>query len=438
MYKFIVKGGAKLKGEIRISGSKNSGLAILAGSVLCDKKITLIDLPNIKDVYSMNNLLLDLGADITMDATKIAELGVDTSVYIVDNSNINKQVAEYDFVKKMRASIFVLGPLLTRFGKAKVSLPGGCAIGVRGVDIHIDGLRALGADIEINNGYIEAEAKNGLVGCEYTLSFASVGATENLISAAVLAKGRTVLKNVAKEPEIIALCEFFNAIGAKISGYGTNEIIIDGVKQEDLHEITFRIPPDRIEAGTYAIATAITDGEVLLTNCDISVFDGIVGKKFDEIGIGLKAMQDENGKSAVFCFKSHDFCATNIETAVFPGFPTDLQAQIMIPLLLANGDSKVVENLFENRLQHVAELRRMNANIETINTTAIIHGNAKLKGANVMATDLRASASLVLAGLVAEGETVVDRIYHLDRGYENLELKLNNCGAEIERIRVEE
>ena len=435
MYRMRIAGGNKLNGELRISGSKNASLAILAGTILCDKKITLINLPNIKDVYSMDNLLTDLGSKLTYDATKFANFGVDVFVLEINNSDINKQIAEYDFVKKMRASVFVLGPLLTRFGKASVSLPGGCAIGVRGVDIHIDGLKALGADIEVYNGYINAEAKNGLIGCEYTLQFPSVCATENLMSAAVLAKGKTVLKNVAKEPEIVTLAEFYNSIGARISGHGTNEITIEGVKIEDLHETTFTIPSDRIEAGTYAIAAAVTDGKILLTNCDMSVFNGAVRDKFEKIGIGIEE-KDKNGTPAVLAFKLHEFEACNIETSVFPGFPTDLQAQIMIPLLLSTGSSKVVENIFENRFMHVAELRRMGANILTHGNVATVYGETKLKGANVMATDLRASASLVLAGLVAEGDTVIDRVYHLDRGYENLEMKLNNCGANIERIKM--
>jgi len=433
MFKLKVKGGNKLKGEIRISGSKNAGLAILAGSILSDKKITLIDLPNIQDVYSMNNLLIDLGSKITIDATKKEDFIENTTATIIDNSNINKQIAEYDFVKKMRASIFTLGPLLTRFHKAKVSLPGGCAIGARGVDIHIDGLKALGATIEINNGYIEATAENGLIGCEYELPFASVGATENLISASVLAKGITILKNVAKEPEIVALANFFNSIGAKISGQGTETITIEGVKIEDLHETTFRIPEDRIEAGTYAIAGAITDGEIFLSNCNIDTFIG-VKEVFEKIGIGLKETE-QNGKKGVLTYKSHTFEPCDFETSVFPGFPTDLQAQTMIPLLLSNGKSKVIEKIFENRLMHTSELARMGAKIKTKGNKATLYGNTKFKSANVMATDLRASACLVLAGLVAEGETIIDRIYHLDRGYENLEMKLNNCGAEIERIK---
>ena len=434
MDKLQIQGGTKLNGEIRISGSKNAGLAVMAGSVLCDKKITFVGLPDIQDIYSMNNLLMDIGSKITIDASKISQYGVDNSVFEFDNSNINKQTAEYDFVKKMRASIFVLGPLLARFGKAKVSLPGGCAIGVRGVDIHTEGLKALGAKIEINNGYIEATAENGLVGTEYTLPFASVGATENIMSASVLAKGKTILKNVAKEPEIIALAKFYNSMGAKISGYGTDEIIIEGIKQEDLHETTFIIPPDRIEAGTYAIASAITNGELLLTNCDMSIFKG-VKETFEKIGIGLKEVE-QNGKKGVLAYKLHEFQPCDIQTAVFPGFPTDLQAQIMIPLLLANGESKVMETIFENRFMHVAELNRMGANISIHENTATIRGDTTLNGADVMATDLRASACLVLAGLIAKGSTTIDRIYHLDRGYENLEMKLNNCGANIKRIKI--
>ena len=433
MYKLKIEGGHRLNGKIRISGSKNASLAIMAASIVCDKKITLLDLPAIQDVYSMNNLLLDFGTKITFDATKVENYNNDNSVVVLDNSMINKQIAEYDFVKKMRASIFTLGPLLTRFHKAKVSLPGGCSIGVRGVDIHIEGLKALGAKIEINDGYIDAVSENGLVGCEYRLPFASVGATENLISASVLAKGTTILTNVAKEPEIVILAEFLNSLGAKITGQGTDKIIIEGVEMKDLHETTFKVPEDRIEAGTYAIASAITDGEIILSNCSMNTFKG-VDNIFEKIGIGLKEIE-ENGEKCVLTYKSHDLKSCDFETAVFPGFPTDLQAQTMIPLLLANGESKVAEKIFENRFMHVAELTRMGAKISISGNTATIQGNTKLKGANVMATDLRASASLVLAGLIAEGTTVVDRIYHLDRGYENLEMKLNNCGAKIERIK---
>ena len=379
----------------------------------------------------MNNLLLDLGGKIVFDGTRISEFGPDKTVEIIDNSNINKLVAEYDYVKKMRASFFTLGPLLARFKQAKVSLPGGCAIGARGVDIHLDGLKAFGVKIDIVDGYVFASADNGLDGCEYTLPFASVGATENLISVGILAKGTTILKNVAKEPNVIALIDFYNSIGAKISGKGTDILTIQGVKQEDLHSTTFIIPADNIEAGTYAIASAITDGEVLLTGCTMLDFIG-VKEIFEKIGIGLKEV-DETNKKGVLAYKLHDFIHCDIETAVFPGFPTDLQAQMMIPLLLANGESKVIEKIFENRFMHVPELCRMGANINVHGNTAMLKGNTHFKSANVMATDLRASAALVLAGLIAEGETVIDRIYHLDRGYEKLEMKLNNCGAKIIR-----
>ena len=430
-----IEGGHKLEGKIRISGSKNSGLAVLAGSLLCDKPITFVGLPDINDIFSMNQLLIDLGSKISFDATKIKKYDVNHPVMTIDNSSITKYVAEYDFVKKMRASIFVLGPLLSRFGKAKVSMPGGCAIGVRAVDLHIKGLEAMGAKIEINNGYIEAEAKNGLTGCEFEFPqdrIPSVGATENLLTASVLAKGKTILKHAAKEPEIVALAEFLISMGAKIQGYGTDVIEVDGVSIDDLHSTEYQVPLDRIEAGTFAIAAAITDGKVLLKNCDMSLFD-CVKKEFDTIGIGLKENLDSDEKG-VYAYKSHDFQPCNISTAAYPGFPTDMQAQIMIPLLLADGTSYVKENIFENRLMHVAELNRMGANIAVQNTTATITGNTKLKSANLMATDLRASVSLVLASLIAEGTSNIDRIYHLDRGYENLELKLNNCGAKIRRI----
>ena len=431
-------GGVQLKGRIRISGSKNSGLAVMAGSILCEEPVILQDLPDIKDVHSMCQLLMDIGTQIKFDATQLEKYGTEHPLVVIDNANINKQVAEYDFVKKMRASVFVLGPLLGRFGKAKVSLPGGCAIGVRAVDQHIKGIEALGADVKIENGYIIATApKDGLKGCDFTFTHNSVGATENVISACVLANGKSVLRNCAKEPEVVALCEFLNSLGAKIEGYGTDEITIEGVKK--LQGGFFKVPEDRIEAGTYAIASAITDGDVLLTNCSLKTFEGCLDV-FENIGIGLEPSNiDINGKnvSCVRCFKSKEFQPYNIETAIFPGFPTDLQAQIMIPLIMAKGKSVVSENIFENRFMHCAELVRMGADIEINGNKAIINGNRtdyNLTGADVMATDLRASASLVLASLVANGETIIDRVYHLDRGYEKLELKLNNCGAKLERI----
>ena len=438
MDKIKSTGGVKLNGKIRISGSKNAGLAVMAGSILSEEPVIFQDLPDIRDVHSMCQLLMDMGAKITFDATKLDTYGTEKPLVIIDNSNINKQVAEYEFVKKMRASIFVLGPLLGRFGKAKVSMPGGCAIGVRAVDQHIKGMEALGANVKVENGYIIAEApKEGLQGCDFTFTHNSVGATENVISACVLAHGKSVLRNCAKEPEIPALCEFLNSLGAKIEGYGTDTITIEGVKK--LKGGLYKIPEDRIEAGTYAIATAITDGEVMLTNCSLKTFEGCLDV-FENIGIGIEpANIDINGKnvSCVRCFKAKEFQPYDVETAIFPGFPTDLQAQIMLPLILANGKSVVSENIFENRFMHVAELVRMGADIEIHGNQAIINANKtnyKLTGANVMATDLRASASLVLASLIAEGKTIIDRVYHLDRGYELLENKLNNCGAKLERV----
>ena len=426
MQKLISEGNIHLKGEINISGSKNSGLAIMVGALLCNKPITLKNLPNIQDIKSMTTLMTDIGCNIEHDITnKITKM---------DCSNITKKVAEYDFVKKMRASVLLLGSLLGRFGEAKVSLPGGCAIGVRAVDIHIDGMKALGAEVEVEHGYIIAKTKKELIGCDFTLSFPSVGATENIINCAIFAKGRTTLRNVAKEPEIIALCNFLNTIGAKITGQGTDTITIDGVNE--LIGGEFTIPEDRIEAGTYAIASAVTNGNVLLKNCTLETFQ-CVKNVFDAIGIGLEEKIDNNGNIiGVNSYKKHEFQPCNIETQVYPGFPTDLQAQIMIPLIMANGISTVTENLFENRFMHVAELCRMGANIEVENSKATIYGGTKLSGANVMATDLRASASLVIASFAAEGITNIDRIYHLDRGYEKIDEKLNKCGAKIKRIDV--
>ena len=432
------EGGVCLKGEIRISGSKNAGLALMAASVLCSKPATLIGLPNVKDMFSMTQLLLDLGAKVSFDATQIEKYGPDCSIMTIDNSNINKLVAEYDFVKKMRASVFVLGPLLTRFGEAKVSLPGGCSIGVRPVDFHLRGLEAMDAKIDIVDGYIVAQApEGGLKGSDFTLPMASVSATENLMSAAVLANGTTILRNVAKEPHIVAMADFLNKCGADISGAGTDTLTIHGVKE--LGGCEYIVPEDYIEAGTYAIAAAITNGDVLLKNCNMKTFESYADV-FEKVGIGLEEVKyDDKGESmvAVRAFKSHEFVPCNIQTGVYPGFPTDLQAQMMIPLIMANGQSVITENLFENRFMHTAELMRMGAKIEVHGGDAIISGGTKLKSAEVMSTDLRASAALLLASLVAEGKSKIDRVYHLDRGYENIEMKLNNCGAKLERVVVE-
>ena len=419
-------GGVKLKGEINISGSKNAGLAIMAGSILSPKPVELINLPEIHDVSSMTELMNDIGVNINRSNKP--------NITTIDCSNIKKLVAEYDFVKKMRASVLLLGSLLGRFGEAKVSLPGGCAIGTRGVDIHIAGLKALGADIVVENGYIIANAKQGLTGCEIKLPFASVGATENIMTASVLAKGKTVIKNSAKEPEIVALAEFLNSLGGKITGYGTDTINIEGISIDDMKNTSFTVPEDRIEAGTYAIATAITDGEVILNNTSLKTFEA-VKDVFENIGIVIQEIENNRQKAVKVSKNSQGFRPYDIETAIFPGFPTDLQAQTMVPLLMANGKSIVREKIFENRFMHVAELCRMGADITVHGNEAIINGGKKLTGANVMATDLRASASLVLASLIADGETVIDRIYHLDRGYEKLAEKLNNCGANITRIK---
>ena len=436
MSKLYIEGGTRLNGEIRISGSKNASLAVVAGSILCPDKIRIKNIPNISDIYSINELLLSLGCKISMDNFYKTPSDIDKFTLEYDNSQINNFEAKYDIVKKMRASVFVLGPLVARFGEAKIALPGGCPIGARPVDIHIQGLKKLGANIELEDGYIKAEAKKGLIGCIIELPFPSVGATENILCASVLANGETTIKNSAKEPEIVALGKFLNSIGAKITGLGTNEIKVIGVKLQDLHSSEFEILPDRIEAGTYAIASAITDGNVLLKDCSLDIFDNVISI-FDEIGIGLKQAEkninDVNVKG-ILAYKKHDFKPIDIETATYPGFPTDLQAQIMIPLILANGESKITENIFENRLMHVKELCKMGAKISVDNRTATIFGSNKLKGVEVIATDLRASASLVLASLIAEGETIIDKVNILDRGYENIEMKLNNCGAKIKRI----
>ena len=375
----------------------------------------------------MINLLTNLGAKIHLDGNSIHKYGENTAIVSIFNNNINNFTAEYDFVKKMRASVLVLGPLLARFGKAKVSLPGGCAIGVRPINLHVEALKKMGAQIEIANGYIDAHVKGKLKGCEVEFPFISVGATENILSAAVLASGSTIIKNAATEPEIIHLAEFLISLGAKIKGHGTSIIEVEGV--ESLHPATLKIAADRVEAGTYAIAAASTNGNILLRNCNIEDFFP-VKNEFDKIGIGLKS--EENG---VRCFKAKEpFGPCDIQTAPYPNFTTDLQAQITIPLLLADGISSITETIFENRFMHIPELMRMGADITIKGHKAIIQGNCNLQGANVMATDLRASVTLVIAGLVARSQTILDRVYHLDRGYENLPTKLSMCGADIKRL----
>ncbi len=415
-----VRGGIKLNGIIEVSGSKNASLPIIIASLLTERKVTVRKVPDLADVRTILELLTFFGSEIKLTS------GVNGKVLEINNTNITINKAPYELVRKMRASVLVLGALLARYGKASVSLPGGCAIGTRPIDIHLNGLESLGASISLEDGYVNAEAKKGLIGSEINLPKVSVGATENLMMAATLAKGNTVLFNCAKEPEISELGKFLNTMGAKILGLGTDKITIYGV--DELGETDFTVANDRIETGTYAIAAAITGGVIKLqgaqTNQLFSVFD-ILSKT------GVSIVEDGD---AIIVSRESDIIPFDIATQPYPGFPTDMQAQIMALLSLANGSSIITENIFENRFMHIPELVRMGANITQEGPTAIIKGVKKLKGAPVMATDLRASVSLVLAGLAAQGETVISRIYHLDRGYEDLVQKLTNCGADIDRI----
>ena len=411
-------GGRPLNGQIKISGAKNSALPLMACGLLIDKgQLELNSMPNLADTKFMCILLKSLGIK--------AEI-INNIAYF--SGAPSKHIAKYDIVRKMRASILVLGPLLARVGIAKVSLPGGCSIGTRPVDLHIQALERMGARINLFNGYIEAKApKYGLQGTEIKFPKISVGATENIIMAASLANGRTKIYNAAKEPEIIDLANCLNSMGAQINGAGTSEIIIDGVK--NLNGCKHTVIPDRIEAGSFAIAAAITGGELELTNCEplhlLSLSEYLI-----KAGVNWK-----NTDKTITVSSNGNLNPVSITTSEYPGFPTDLQAQFMTLMSIANGNSKIVETIFENRFMHVPELARMGANINLDGGTANISGVQNLNGARLMATDLRASISLIIAALRAKGESIISRIYHLDRGYEKIEQKLINCGADIERIR---
>ncbi len=428
MKKLLINGGIPLIGEVEISGAKNATLPLMVASILSDEKLTLTNLPHVSDISTMASLLINLGIDISLDGFD-KELGNQGRVMILDGKNISNPVADYDLVRKMRASIFILGPLLARCGKARVSLPGGCAIGTRPVDLHLKALEALGASFELRDGYVEGVVKGGrLVGGEIHFEKVSVGATENAMMAASLAKGDTVIFNSACEPEIIDLAKCLIAMGAKITGAGTPQIKITGV--DKLHQARHKIIADRIEAGTYAIAAGITKGKIKLKNLESWILTGF---KNELEKAGLIFQQIEN--DIIEVSRQQDFInPVNISTHPYPGFPTDMQAQFMALMTLANGTATIEENIFENRFMHVLELARMNANIHCTGNLAVVKGVDKLKGAEVMATDLRASVSLVLAGLVAEGQTIINRLYHLERGYERLAQKLINCGADIKTI----
>ena len=416
----LVTGGGEINGRIPIAGAKNACLTLMPATLLSEEPLTLTNAPRLSDIKTMTTLLESLGSEVsTMQ---------DGKVLTMSSNKLNNFTAAYDIVRKMRASILVLGPLLAREGQAVVSLPGGCAIGARPVDLHLMAMRALGAEIELHDGYIHAKATNGLMGATIDFPFVSVGATENALLAASLAKGTTILKNAAREPEIVDLVQCLISMGAKIEGEGTSSITIQGVDR--LHGATHRVVTDRIELGTYMLAPAFTGGEIECLGGKIELLTAFC-EKLDECGIiveqtktGLKVKRSDAGLKAI-----------NIKTEPFPGFPTDLQAQMMALLCTATGESILEEKIFENRFMHAPELSRMGAKISVNGGTAIVLGVDRLKGAPVMATDLRASVSLILAGLAAEGETLINRVYHLDRGYERVEEKLQNCGAKIERIR---
>ena len=423
MDRIIIQGGKRLEGKIPISGAKNAALTLLPCALLTDQPLTLGNLPRLADVDSFGHLLNQLGVSTKIDGVKKGEYGRRMTLQA---GEIASTVAPYDMVRKMRASILVLGPMLARAGESTVSLPGGCAIGDRPIDLHLQVLEALGAAIELTAGYVKASAPKGrLTGGDYTFPVVSVGATENALMAAVLASGRSQLFNAAREPEIVDLCNLLVAMGGKIEGIGSSHLVVDGV--EGLNGTTYDVMPDRIEAGSYACAAGITGGSIEL-----------VGARADDM-LAITNALAQTGLIVEFCEKGIKVSADSklrplaLTTAPFPGFPTDMQAQFMAMLTMAEGESFLEETIFENRYMHVPELRRMGANIDVRGRSALVHGVAGLTGASVMATDLRASMSLVLAGLCAEGETEVLRVYHLDRGYERLEEKLSAVGATIER-----
>ncbi len=418
MDKLAIYGGVPLQGVIRISGAKNSVLPILAAALLTEKKVTISNIPHLNDVTTMMTLLCRLGMKFTVGDKMTVE---------ADASEITDFKAPYELVKTMRASILVLGPLLTRFGKAEVSMPGGCAIGSRPVDVHIEGLRRLGANIVVENGYIIASVDQRLKGAELNLGKITVTGTENLMMAAVLAEGKTVIYNAAKEPEVPDLANFLNVLGAKITGAGSDTITIVGV--ERLSGGSYTVMPDRIEAGTFLVAAAMTRGNVTIKDVNPYHLDSVL-EKLQETGADVRA--GDNWVSLDMHGKQPN--AVSIETAPYPCMPTDMQAQFLALNTVAKGSSFVTETVFENRFMHVPELKRMGATIKMDGNTAHCKGSDNLVGATVMATDLRASAGLVLAGLVASGQTLVDRIYHIDRGYECIEEKLSQCGAKIQRI----
>lgn len=417
MARIIIQGGETLNGNVTISGAKNAVLPILCATILADEPVTLSNVPHLHDVTTTIHLLGALGAKITVD---------DGNVLHIDPRTVNQTIAPYDLVKTMRASILVLGPLLAKFGHAEVSLPGGCAIGSRPVDLHIRGMQALGAEVTVENGFVKAKCER-LRGSRYVFDMVSVGATENVLSAAVLARGTTVLENCAQEPEITDLALCLQSLGAKIDGIGTSTLTIEGV--ERLHGGSYQVQADRIETGTFLVAAAMTGGKVTCLRARADTMDSVL-QKLQEAGAEIRTDAD----SISLDMQGRRPKAVDITTAPYPAFPTDMQAQFAAMNCMADGVGVIKETIFENRFMHMNELMRLGADVKIDGHTAIVRGVAELTGAPLMATDLRASASLVLAGLVAKGETVIDRIYHIDRGYENIEEKFRGLGAQIKRV----
>jgi UDP-N-acetylglucosamine 1-carboxyvinyltransferase len=420
MDSIIVQGGGPVSGEIPISGAKNAALTLMPAALLTDQPVTFTNVPQLSDIKTTNELLASLGTNVDMSQ--------DGRTITLTTPEITNQVAHYDIVRKMRASILVLGPMVARDGVAAVSLPGGCAIGARPVDIHLRGLEALGVELDLRDGYVHAKAPNGLTGATYEMPFASVGGTENLLMAATLAKGTTVLKNVAREPEIVDLADLLRTMGANIKGDGSSIITIEGV--DKLHGATHAVVVDRIELGTYMMAPLIAGGQVELLGGKRRLLESFC-QKLEEAGASIT----ETERGLMVARNGATMQAVDVTTEPYPGFPTDLQAQMMALLCTSQGTSVLNETIFENRFMHAPELVRMGANIEVSGGTATVTGVKKLRGAPVMATDLRASVSLILAGLAADGETRVGRVYHLDRGYEHVVAKFRAIGANIERIK---
>jgi UDP-N-acetylglucosamine 1-carboxyvinyltransferase len=422
MQKLAIQGGNRLNGEVRISGAKNAALPIMCAALLTSDELHLDNMPDLHDVATMRKLLVQMGVSAAVEPSAVTLCG----------AKVDKLEAPYEMVKTMRAAILVLGPLVARFGEARVSLPGGCAIGSRPVDLHIKGLQAMGAEIHIEHGYIHAQVPRGngggrLKGARIFFDLVSVTGTENLMMAATLADGVTVLENAAREPEVVDLAHCLIAMGAKIEGAGSDTISITGV--DKLHGATHRIMPDRIESGTFLVAAAAAGGDITLTDARADILENVL-EKLQEAGATIQA-----AGSTINLKMDKRPKAVNVRTSPYPAFPTDMQAQFMAMNTIAEGSAMVVETIFENRFMHVQELRRLGAQIDVEGNTAVIKGCSQLEGATIMATDLRASACLVIAGLVAQGETIVDRIYHLDRGYEHIEAKLSGLGAQIRRLK---